>query len=155
ARAVLRGLAAEPADRFPSMEALLVELERDPARAWRRAGLVALGVAGAGVLGWLAVSGRPSAAERCEAARGALAGVWDGAAKGAARDHMVALDAQHGAERFAAASVALDAYAAGWGDMSVAACRATRVSGTQSDTLLDLRARCLDRRLGELRDAAP
>ncbi|HVV85889.1 MAG TPA: tetratricopeptide repeat protein, partial [Kofleriaceae bacterium] len=44
-----------------------------------------------------------------------------------------------------------DPYAQQWRDATVAACRATRVAGTQSDSLLDLRMRCLDRRLADLR----
>ncbi|MEO6771745.1 MAG: serine/threonine-protein kinase [Kofleriaceae bacterium] len=47
-RAILaRGLAPKPADRFPSMDHLLVELARDRARPWRRTGWVALAVAAA------------------------------------------------------------------------------------------------------------
>jgi outer membrane protein assembly factor BamB len=55
-RALLRrGMARQPADRFPSMEALLAELEREPGRALRRASLGlsgALVVAGIGYAAW-------------------------------------------------------------------------------------------------------
>ncbi|HTJ43651.1 MAG TPA: tetratricopeptide repeat protein, partial [Kofleriaceae bacterium] len=40
-----------------------------------------------------------------------------------------------------------------WRDMRIDACRATRTRGEQSDTMLDLRMRCLDRRIDELDDA--
>ena len=40
ARAVLRGLSVEPADRFPNMHALLAVLERRPSRVLRRAAVV-------------------------------------------------------------------------------------------------------------------
>ncbi|WAS98912.1 protein kinase domain-containing protein [Nannocystis punicea] len=64
-RAVLRGLAVDPAARWPSIDDLLDELERDPERAWRTrrsAALVGLAVVGV-VVGLLVV-----ARERADAA---------------------------------------------------------------------------------------
>jgi hypothetical protein len=52
------------------------------------------------------------------------------------------------------ASARLDAYAAGWVEMYNETCRATRVEGRQSDTLLDLRMGCLERRRALLRGLA-
>jgi len=49
-----RGLSAKPAERFPSMDHLLVELARDRARPWRRTGWVALAVAAALAVGLIA-----------------------------------------------------------------------------------------------------
>jgi serine/threonine-protein kinase len=66
------------------------------------------------------------------------------------RDHLTAIDPKSGAARFAAAAAVIDRYTRGLGDMHVEACRATRVQGRQSDTLYDLRMRCLDRRRAEL-----
>ena len=40
----------------------------------------------------------------------------------------------------------LDRYAARWSATQKEACRATRIEGRQSDSLLDLRTACLDRR---------
>ena len=45
----------------------------------------------------------------------------------------------------------LDDYAAAWVRMRTSACQETRVRGTQSERLLDLRMQCLDRRLDKLR----
>ena len=42
---LLRGLSPEPAARWPDMESLLSELGKDPSAAWRRAGMIAGGVA--------------------------------------------------------------------------------------------------------------
>jgi serine/threonine protein kinase/tetratricopeptide (TPR) repeat protein len=49
-RAIVRGLAANPTDRYPSMEALLADLRRDPGRSVRRwvASLAIAAVLGAG-----------------------------------------------------------------------------------------------------------
>ncbi len=44
----------------------------------------------------------------------------------------------------------LDGYADRWRAMRIAACRATRVEGVQSERLLDLRMRCLERRRDQL-----
>ena len=71
-RAVLRGLATEPERRWPSMEALLVELEpRAPRRYVGAAALVGVTVAGVVVLG------RGGEATQCELASD-FDGVWDG-----------------------------------------------------------------------------
>jgi len=49
-----RGLSAKPAERFPSMDHLLVELARDRARPWRFTGWIALAVAAALAVGLVA-----------------------------------------------------------------------------------------------------
>jgi eukaryotic-like serine/threonine-protein kinase len=54
ARIITRGTAADPAQRFPSMEALLAQLANDPARRWRRraiAGAAAVAAIAAFVIG--------------------------------------------------------------------------------------------------------
>ena len=54
-RAILvRGLAPKPAERFPAMDHLLVELARDRARPWRRTGWIALAIAAALAVGLVA-----------------------------------------------------------------------------------------------------
>ena len=61
---LLRGLSPKPADRFPSMEHLLVELARDRARPWRRTAWIATAAAAALLLGLVAdwtVRGRVAA----------------------------------------------------------------------------------------------
>jgi hypothetical protein len=51
---VVRGLAAKPIDRFPSMDHLLAELGRDRARPWRRLAIGSAAVAAALLLGVVA-----------------------------------------------------------------------------------------------------
>nr|WP_276603319.1 protein kinase [Nannocystis pusilla] len=73
-RAILRGLAVDPAARWPGMDDLLDELERDPERAWRiRRGAALVGVAVVGVVVGLIAVARERAdaaaqAQRAEAA---------------------------------------------------------------------------------------
>src|SRR5439155_10781321 len=51
---------------------------------------------------------------------------------------------------WASTEPAVDAYAARWVKLRTDVCEATRVRGDQSEQLLDLRIRCLDRRLDEV-----
>ncbi|HTR53792.1 MAG TPA: serine/threonine-protein kinase [Kofleriaceae bacterium] len=48
---LLRGMSAEPGDRFPSMDHLLAQLGRDRARPWRRVAIASAAIAAALVLG--------------------------------------------------------------------------------------------------------
>jgi serine/threonine-protein kinase len=142
---VLRGLARDPAERWPSMTALLDALARDPAAARRRlagrAALVGLGLAA--VLGGLQL--RLSRRNQCDAGA-RLGGVWDATVRDRLRRAFSDTKASYSEETFTKVATRLDDYARAWRSMSEEACRATRVEGRQSDTLLDLRMACLDRR---------
>src|SRR5262249_41380194 len=78
---VLRGLATEPAARWPSMEALLTELERDRRAAFRRAAVTVslVGLAGLAALGFTRQRGQ--SVRLCAGAEQKLVGVWDAPAK--------------------------------------------------------------------------
>jgi len=146
--AIARGLDHDPAARFPSMRELLAVLEPRPARR-RLAVAVALGVVGVGgAATWVALGSRTS--DPCPTPVARLTSVWGDARKASLRDRLAAIDPVTGPARYAAAVTVLDHAAPAWRDMNVAACRATRVDGRQSDTLLDARMRCLDDWLGQL-----
>ena len=145
-RAVVRGLAADPAQRWPSMAALLDALARDPAVTRRRRLRLGLFGAGLGLLGlsggWLASS---FAAAACPDSAAELRGVWD-----EPRRHELAAAMQATGLPFAAASWehlerGLERYAHAWIAMHGETCAAHR-EGRQSDTQYDLRMRCLDQR---------
>jgi tetratricopeptide (TPR) repeat protein len=72
--------------------------------------------------------------------------VWDEARAEAARRAFAGTGLAYAEDSWSRARARIDAYAAGWVAMHEDACRATRVEGRQSDTLLDLRMACLDRR---------
>jgi len=153
AAALQRGLSFDPARRFPALAALLRAVSRDPARQARRwsvAGAAAIALTAAGFV----VGGAGRAPAACGPGRAPLAGVWDPEQRAAVLAHAAAIDAASGRVRAGAASATLDGYAGAWLDMELASCRATRVAATQSDTLFDLRARCLARRRDELRGTA-
>jgi serine/threonine protein kinase len=81
-RAIVRkGLRPKPADRFPSMQALLAELHKDPARTRRQVFLAAAVAAVVGFGGWGIYSAQQARAQQCQGAEQRLAGIWDDARK--------------------------------------------------------------------------
>ena len=142
--AVLRGLSASPDDRWPSMDALLEALSRNPRAArrfWLAGGAAAIGLAAVASI-WLA--GR-EAIEVCPPARDRITGIWDAAARKQVRSAFLATGAARAADVFARVERSLDARLSGWVNAHREACRATRVRGEQSEALLDLRMQCLER----------
>jgi serine/threonine-protein kinase len=147
---LLRGLETEPADRYPDLDALLAELEKDPAVTRRRAAAAAA-LAAAIVLAIVGLARRPKVGELCQGADRRLAGVWDERAKGAARAAMLATGRPYAEDTFRRVDVILEGRARAWVAMYVESCEATNVRGDQSAQLLDLRTWCLDRRREEMK----
>ena len=149
-RALIRGLAVAPAERHPSMHALLAELGRDRTRRWRRiAAAAALGTAL--IAGGLAGRGATSdAPDVCGGAERELGRVWDARHKQAIRAAFGATGAGYAEAAWRDVEPALDAYGGRWTALHTATCEATRVRGDQSEQVMGLRMTCLERRLGEL-----
>jgi tetratricopeptide (TPR) repeat protein/predicted Ser/Thr protein kinase len=147
---LLRGLAVDPAARWPSMQALDDALAYDPALRWRRVGLgaAALSLLAVAALGWWR---GPHAARACEGAAKQLDGVWDAARKGQVETAFRKTGLPYAGDAFLALQRALDGYAQGWMRMHTDACEATQVRREQSAELLDLRMACLSSRLDDLR----
>jgi serine/threonine-protein kinase len=148
-RVLERGLEGEPADRYPSMAELLAALASDP-EAVRKKRLVRLGLAAAFVLlagvTVLALLRAQSPSDPCQATGDELAGAWDAPRREAMQRAFAASRRSYAEETFTRAAGGLDGYARSWSDMRGEVCRATRVQGRQSQLVLDLRTRCLDRR---------
>jgi tetratricopeptide (TPR) repeat protein/predicted Ser/Thr protein kinase len=155
ARAIDRGLSWSPVTRFPSMDALLAELERavNPwrTRRWLLAGGAVAVLATASLVGARLAGERP---DPCAGGAARLAGVWDDARKQQARATFVASGRDNAASAFDDAAGQLDGYAGAWIDYHRETCAATAVRHEQSAEALDLRMACLDRRRGELDAAA-
>jgi eukaryotic-like serine/threonine-protein kinase len=151
-RVILRGLAVDPTARWPSMDVLLARLARNPPGRRRQIAALVGAAALAGTVGVLAASvGEPPApAEPCPRADDRLAGLWDDGKRDEVRAAFAATGRPYAATTVETVITGLDAYAAAWLDGHEAACRATRVDGTQSETMLDHRMACLDRRKQEL-----
>jgi eukaryotic-like serine/threonine-protein kinase len=146
-RAVVRGLAAAPDLRWPSMETLLAELSRDPARRRRRM-LVGGAVAGALALAVLAAWDRGGSP-----CRDTAVGAWSAPRRSALEAAFVASGAEGQADAFARVATTLDGRAGSWRAVRRTVCEDTHVRGTASPALLDLRMACLasvDERTGAL-----
>jgi tetratricopeptide (TPR) repeat protein len=140
--ALERGLKSDPSLRFPAMDDLLAVIEPKPSRKKLYAGIAIGGAIVVGAVAWSVLAGR-SSPDPCPAPDAQVAAVWGDARKAALRDRLTTVDPASGPGRFAAAAAVLDRGVPAWREMHVGACRATRVDGTQSDTLLDARMRCL------------
>jgi serine/threonine protein kinase/tetratricopeptide (TPR) repeat protein len=148
---VLRGLAADPAERWPAMSELLVELSRDPAARRRRWAAVAGVTAVVAALAVMYGRARHERSLLCQGAAQKLGGVWDADRRAQVRGAFVATGAIGADTAFGRVARTLDGYADGWVDMHTGACEATHLRGEQSEELLDLRMQCLAERLGALR----
>jgi len=151
-RVLLRGLAPDPAARFPSLDALLSALGRDPARARAR-------WAGVALLGLLAVAGglgvailKDRAGRVCQAGPERL-GVWDDALRRQGRRAFLSSGLPYAPDAWESARRALDGYAAGWIATYQDACWSHQ-RREQPAALLDLRMQCLERRRQELGELA-
>ncbi len=146
-RAVTRGLALSPADRWPSMAALLEALGRDPWRIRLRV-LAAIGVFA--VIGGAVATAhhyRALAAEQeanvCAGSEARLAGVWDGERRVAARDAFLASGRPFAADTWTRVEARLDAYAAEWIAADRAACQDHR-AGALSAGLHERAIACVE-----------
>jgi tetratricopeptide (TPR) repeat protein len=147
---VMRGLAVEPDRRWPSMDAIIEALSRDPVARRRTLALAAAAIAlvGTGAAVWYV---RRDPAATCNVGTRDLAGIWDPARTHAVEEAFTQTDKPYAADAYAAVARALDGYTARWIAMRTDACVATRVRGTQSAELFDLRMDCLQRRVDSVR----
>jgi eukaryotic-like serine/threonine-protein kinase len=157
-RVLLRGLSVDPDARWPSMDAVLAALGRDPTRTRRRwaigAGAVAVILVGA--LGLVRLGGERQ--RLCGAGSERLAGAWDAGAGGprhdAARSAFLRTGLPYAEETWDRVSRLLDRYVAGWLAQYRDTCEATHVRGEQSADVLDLRMTCLTQHLSGIRALA-
>ncbi|MEM6991639.1 MAG: serine/threonine-protein kinase [Myxococcota bacterium] len=155
-RLVVRGLAADPEERFASMEALAAELRAlRRRRVWVAGAAAAVAIAavsGGGMITLARQTGMFEASPEnvCADAGAPMREVWSDArsdALAAAFAESGHPQAQANAERL---GKLLDLRAAEWATTRQAACEASRVEGYQSDAELQQRMDCLDRRRREL-----
>jgi eukaryotic-like serine/threonine-protein kinase len=148
--ALTRGLARDPAARWPTLSALLDELTRRSARRRVPAAVVGSAAAIAAGVATFVVAPGTTRGESCPDPDPRIAGIWDPRARDLVRARIDGADPGKGPARLGRIDRAVDGYVGQWRAAHVAACRATRVDGRQSDTLLDQRMTCLDARLAEL-----
>ncbi len=148
-QAVRRGLAADPSQRWPSLDALLRTLAQASHRRarTRRVAATAGGVAIAGALAWQLW---PSTQAPCSGAPERLAEVWSPAHAEQTKAALIATGLGYAETTAARVTAALDDYGAQWIAMHTSACEATAVLREQSAEALDLRMTCLDSARREL-----
>ncbi len=150
---VVRGLARDPAERYPSMDALLAALANDPARRRRRIAQVVgvVGLAGLAVFGWMraAPGDGPAGGGVCDLEARSLARVWDPHVAAEVRHAFVAARPTQGLDTYDRAAARLDDYARRWTTAHDAAC-ATRAAMTESAFLR--RVTCLVQLRDQLRE---
>ncbi len=153
-RAILvRGLAPEPEQRWPSMRALLSVLEDDPA-VRRRKWLAVAGVVGLlGGATWGLSWAVRADAQTCVGFEERLAGVWDEGRRTEVEAAIEGTKLSYASATWARVEQGLDEYTQQWLAARVQACEATH-NGEQSEELLDLRMACLDERLQHVRATA-
>jgi tetratricopeptide (TPR) repeat protein len=150
---VIRGLTLEPQGRYPSMEALLFEL--DAARTRRRRRLVALGVTiallavGGGFAGRAWMGERALAQCRSDAAA-SVAEVWAPRHEADLRAAVAATELPFGPASLATSIPMLDAYAGGLVARRDEVCRAD-LTRRWSPAIVERANVCLDRRTLDLR----
>ena len=134
--AFMRGLAVEPRDRFPTMEALLAELRRRPP-AWRRLVLVALPLTALAIGVAAYTDGEPP--PTCT--RDSLDEIWNAGKKEELAQAFHGSELAYADESWTRVEAGLDGYAGGWLDLDERAC-SDRIDDP-ADPRSALRALCL------------
>jgi tetratricopeptide (TPR) repeat protein/predicted Ser/Thr protein kinase len=147
-RCLLRGLAIDPTRRFASMRALVDELRAARGRSHRvmLTAAAAVIVIGSGGALWAARSASgPSPEEHCTAAAAtAGAELWNLGRRGELARGFAVHAVPYARDVEQAAATRIADYAQRYQTQYAEACRATRVTGAQTDAMLDLRMACLD-----------
>jgi tetratricopeptide (TPR) repeat protein/predicted Ser/Thr protein kinase len=149
-RVLERALEIDPTRRFPTMRALLVELDRGERTQRRRRVWIAGALVTALAVPTFMLVMRQRAAI-CHIDGQAFAGAWDPDVR-----HDVEAAFARSGKPYAARSAqrvaeVLDAFEASWLATRTSACRATSVSHERSQSELSLENDCLDRKLEDLR----
>ncbi|MCP3097867.1 tetratricopeptide repeat protein [Myxococcus sp. K15C18031901] len=144
-QAVLRGMRAEPSERFPSMASLLETLTPPPRRVLAR---VVAAAAVASVLGALIAYGVTHRREaRCEQEADKLAAVWSPTRREKARAAFLATGSPYATAAWERIASALDDYAAQWHTLRTEACLAANHDAPERTWQTTA---CLDTRLWQL-----
>jgi tetratricopeptide (TPR) repeat protein/predicted Ser/Thr protein kinase len=144
-RVLERGLAVEPSERWPSMDALLAALAADPTgrRRWFFAGFTALALLVAGFVGARVHEQRSEARTRAACAHEArgIESAWSEEL----REPLAARFAAAGAEQaWTHASAWMDAYAQAWSTLRERSCVEARVEHSLGEAERERIASCLD-----------
>ena len=144
-----RALSLDPSARFGSMAALLDALAPRQS-SWKWVGAAASVAAVAVVAAVMAPTSGDDAEVLCSGGDDAVSQVWNGERAARVREALSTASPTYGSEAADAVVRTIERWASSWIAMHESTCRATRVTGEQSEALLDVRMSCLQRRLGAL-----
>ncbi|HWB78994.1 MAG TPA: tetratricopeptide repeat-containing protein kinase family protein, partial [Nannocystaceae bacterium] len=149
---VVRGMATDPLQRWPSMLELVQALERGDARARRRIaflGVGALALLGAGAFGWHVLD-RRARISACAAEGAAIAEVWNDETRAQIRGAMIATGVGNAEVTADKALPWIEARVAGWQSARTNVCTAAEVDATLDRDGLDRARWCFDERRMQL-----
>ncbi|HWN68059.1 MAG TPA: tetratricopeptide repeat-containing protein kinase family protein, partial [Haliangium sp.] len=141
-KAILRGLSADPAARFPDMASLLRVLE-EWLQPRRRAQTVAAAVLGTVIAGGSVLYAVAGEIWPCRDAGAEVAELWTLERRDKIRDAFARTGLSYAAASWSTLEHGLDRYARRLESAMASTCEATHVQGTQSAELMDLRMLCL------------
>ncbi len=144
-----RGLVADRAQRYPSMDAIASALDGGGRRTGRWAGVAAAILVGTIIVVAATARATTEPAPVCRRSP-KPSQIWDAPKHQAVRAAFLATGKPYAEHAWITTEHTLDRYAQDWAAASQEACEATHVHRTQSADLLDLRSACLDARLAEL-----
>jgi eukaryotic-like serine/threonine-protein kinase len=151
-KALLRGLARDPEQRFSSMEALLDALEIERHRKHQRF----LAMSGLAVAVGVAVYAASAPDDPCANAGASIRALWNAQQREILAGAFARTGLPYAAATWHSAAAQIDTYADRWAKSRHAACEAAQVRREESAQLFDKRMLCLDRgqrRLDALLDA--
>jgi serine/threonine protein kinase/tetratricopeptide (TPR) repeat protein len=154
-KALLRGLARDPEQRFPNMETLLDALAGERPHMQRRM-MVISGVALSAALGITIINMAPAPADPCEGVEAPINTLWNPHRREALESAFTRTGLSYAARTWSSTAARIDAYTDRWARSRRSACEAAQVRHEESAELFDKRMLCLDRghrRLQALLDA--
>jgi eukaryotic-like serine/threonine-protein kinase len=147
-----RGMAADPADRFPDMRALVAILQGG--NRSKRFRLAAIGLGAIATIGLaLAVERQRALTEAdaaCEREGAAITEIWNDSTRAAVRTGLLQSGATGAETTVEKVTPWLDEHAVAWESARTDACRAHTLEGRWDDDVLDRATWCLDERKLEL-----
>lgn len=143
-----RGLKKQPMERYESMHELEQAL-RSAARSrmLRIYALLATLLVGASLLAVVLISSSEETRKQCPRATKTVTEFWNAERAANIENVFAASKRSHALATWTASTIAINAYTEDWLDNQQSTCRATRISGEQSEALLDARTRCLQQQL--------
>ena len=149
-KVLARGLRPHPAERWPSMTELLGALERDPIKRIRRAAIASVAAIAVLAGGFAAVFGTgDERVDMCEGVGDEVEEHWNAQRKAQLEAAFERSSKPYASDAARRVTETLSRWAQTWRTQRVEICEATHVVGLQSETLLDVRINCLDRRAEE------